>query len=85
MKWAMLVIFDAQTLMLDIGRLTYGVPCGKVGNNVRRTSRYYEKQVSLPDPFLDLTLTSMIDPDKVRRLVLRKFATAWIAESRMGR
>jgi hypothetical protein len=66
MKCAMLVIFDAQTLMLNIGRLTSRVPCGKVGNNLRRASRYYERLVSLPDRFRDLILTSMVDPDKVR-------------------
>jgi hypothetical protein len=66
MKCAMLVIFDAQTLMLNIGRLTYCVRCGKVGNNECRASRYHEKLVSLPDPFRDVILTAMVDPDKVR-------------------
>jgi hypothetical protein len=59
MKCAMLVIFDAQTLMLNIGRLTYRVPCGKVGNNfasrftLLRKAGFTARPVSRPNLDLD--------------------------------
>jgi hypothetical protein len=75
---------DAQTLMLDIGRLAYRNWGGKIRGNLLRTLHYDEKPVASQDASGDVSLTSIVDPDKVPQLVLRSFAIA-IIKSRIGR
>jgi hypothetical protein len=67
---------DAQTLMLDIGRLAYRNRCGKIRGNLGRAPRYDEKLVASHDASGEASLTSIVDPDKVLQLALRKSAIA---------
>jgi hypothetical protein len=70
--------------MLDIGRLAYRNWGGKIRGNLRRNLHYDEKLVASQDASGDVSLTSIVDPDKVPQLVLRSFAIA-IIKSRIGR
>ena len=70
--------------MLDIGRLAYRNRGGKIRGNLRRNLHYDEKLVASQDASGDVSLTSIVDPDKVPQLVLRSFAIA-IIKSRIGR
>jgi hypothetical protein len=69
--------------MLDIGRLAHRNWCGKMRGK-RRLQTYDEKLVASQDAFRGVRLTSIVDPDKIPRLVFRQFAIA-IIKSRMGR
>jgi hypothetical protein len=64
--------YDAQTLMLDIGRLAYRNWCGKIRGNLRCALHYDEKLVASQDASRDVSLTSIVDPDKVLQLVSRQ-------------
>jgi hypothetical protein len=75
---------DAQTLMLDIGRLAYRRWSGKICGNLRRVPHHDEKLIASQGASGEVSLTSIVDPDKVLQLVLRSFAIAMI-KSRIGR
>jgi hypothetical protein len=70
--------------MLDIGRLVYRNWCGKICGNLRRAPHYDEKLVASQGASGGVSLTSIVDPDKVLQLALRSFAIA-IIKSRIGR
>jgi hypothetical protein len=69
----------------DIGRLAYRVWCGKVRGNRRRALRNDEMVAASQTRLQRLSLTSIVDPDKVLPLLLRKFAIVEMNKVRMGR
>ena len=64
--------------MLDIGRLAYRNYSGKICGNLRRAPYYDEKLVASQGESRVVSLTSIVDPDKVLQRVLRSLAIATI-------
>jgi hypothetical protein len=86
-----------RPLMPDIGRLAYRVWCGKVRGqglwprslakvcgSAWRAFRYDENWLHRKTRLPRLSLTSIVDPDKVLQLALCKFAIATIITDGLG-